>query len=65
MGYTPVKLAEIVVFAEGIRDLNQAEVSERAPVCDMTREAAIAYARAAYGEDAAIENSETREIEEA
>jgi hypothetical protein len=62
--YTPVKLADIFVYADGIRDLHQADVSERASVCGMTREKAIAYARAAYGEDAAIENDETREVEE-
>jgi hypothetical protein len=32
------------------------EVAEVAPVCGMTKEAAIAYARAAYGDDAGIIN---------
>jgi hypothetical protein len=48
--YTPVKLADI---------------EERAPACGMTREKAIAYARAAYGELAGIENDDTREVEDA
>lgn len=38
-------------------------VSERAPVCDMTKEAASAYAVKAYGENAAVLNQETNEIE--
>lgn len=61
--YTPVKMAAIYVTACGVSDLNQADIEERAPVCGMTREQAIAYARAAYGEDAGIENDETREVE--
>jgi hypothetical protein len=62
--YTPVKVAQIFVTAHGVTDLFQADVEERAPVCGMTREKAIAYAKAAYGEDAGIENDETREVED-
>jgi hypothetical protein len=62
--YTPVKMAEIFVTARGVADLHQADVEERAPVCGMVREKAIAYAKAAYGEEAGIENDETREVEE-
>jgi hypothetical protein len=63
--YTPVKLAEIFVTASGVADLHQADIEERAPACGMTREKAIAYARAAYGELAGIENDDTREVEDA
>lgn len=62
--YTPVKMAEIFVTAHGVTDLFQADVSERAPVCGMSREEAIAYAKAAYGDCAGIENDDTREVEE-
>ena len=63
MYFTPVKLAPIIAYADGVRDLNQPEVSERAPVCGMTRERAIAYARIAYNDDAGIENEVTRIVE--
>jgi hypothetical protein len=62
--YTPVKMADLFVTAFGVSDLHQADVAERAPVCGLTREKAIAYARAAYGEYAGIENDETREAED-
>jgi hypothetical protein len=62
--YTPVKMADIFVTAHGVTDLHQADIEERAPVCGMTREAAIAYAKAAYGDYAGIENDETRDVED-
>ena len=61
--YTPVKLAPLYVTARGIADMNQAEIEERAPVCGMTREKAVAYALTAYGADAAIENDYTHDVE--
>ena len=63
--YSPVKLMEVIISLREINlDEAQTFVAERAPICGMTREAAIAYAIAAYGEDGAIENNQTREIEE-
>lgn len=62
--YTPVKMAQIFVTARGIADFHQADIEERAPVCGLSREKAIAYALAAYGEDAGIENDDTREVED-
>lgn len=60
--YTPIKFAQIVATVRGVV-AGQAEVEERAPVCGMKRENAIAYAREAYGDDAGIENDDTRELE--
>lgn len=64
--YTPVKLATIYVTVNAAGTLNalpnQAEIEEAAPVCGMTRDEAIAFARAAYGEDAGIMDDDTREV---
>lgn len=62
--YTPVKLAPIYATVRGVLP-NQADVSERAPVSGMTREKAIAYARAAYGKDAGVEEDDSRFVEPA
>ena len=42
MTYTPVKVT------------TQCNIAEHAPVCGMTLVAAIAFAKAAYGEDAGV-----------
>lgn len=60
--YTPIKFAPIYATVRGVI-ADQADIEERAPICGLSKEKAIAYAKAAYGEDAGIENDETREWE--
>ena len=44
-------------------NLDGTESDELAPVCNMTREDAIQWARAAYGDDAGIQDDTTRDVE--